>query len=88
MKKSVISDIFYGVKGSQETMRMPQEHKERLRKVHEGYEQLKKQLSAADFSLHEQFVQAMEASFCEEIEFYFVEGFKLGLRIGMECAEE
>lgn len=56
--------------------------------VCEAYEELEKKLSPELFKLHEKFADALEGQLVKEIDFYFVEGFKLGLLIGIECMEE
>ncbi len=88
MRKSVILDIFNGKRGDRETFVMPRDTENKnLEMVCETHEELQKKLTPKQFALLEKFANAQQADLCEEIDFYFVEGFKLGLRIGIECME-
>lgn len=88
MKKSAIRDIFNGLKGHRETMNMPDYDKGNMEIVCNAYDELKEKMSPELFSLHRKLVDALEENWCEEVDFHFVEGFKLGILIGMECMEE
>ncbi len=83
MGNSVIQDIFNGVKGHRDTMSLTKAHRNNLKEVSDGYEKLKKHFSEKQLRFIEKFLCV-----CEEIDFYFKEGFKLGLRIAVECFEE
>lgn len=87
MKNSAILDILNGVKGNRETFSMPLKERQALNTVCDAYDELKKQLSPEQFSLHEKFVAALEKCHYEETGLYFAEGFKLGLLIGVESTE-
>lgn len=86
--KSVISDIFNGVRGHRETMTIPKEERKHIGMVCDIYDELKVKLSPELLNLHQKFVDALEGNWSEEVDFYFVEGFKLGLLIGIESMEE
>lgn len=86
MIKSAIKEIFDGEKGFRETMIMPKDE-EQSAKIYEMHERLKRTLSPRLYELHNKFVFALEEGWCKEIDFYFAEGFKLGLRVGVECME-
>lgn len=89
MKKSVIIDIFNGFRGHRETMNMPKDNiKENMGIVCDTYDELKEKLSPELLTLHQKLVDSLENEWSEEVNFYFVEGFKLGLLIGIECLEE
>ncbi len=88
MKNSVIRDLFYGVRGFNETMKVPKINKERANKMCEMERKLKNQLSSKQFDLHEKFVKLIDDEYADEIDFYFVEGFKLGFLIAVECFED
>lgn len=88
MKKSAIKDIFNGTRGDMETMKMPQKRNENLDIVCDYIDELKEKLSPELFALHENVINGLESNFIEEVNFYFVEGFKLGLLIGVECMED
>ena len=87
MKNSAIKDIFYGLRGQMDTMHMPKEHFEKST-VSDSYDELIAKLSPELLKLHEKFVNALEGDYSEEVDFYFIEGFKLGLLIGIECMEK
>lgn len=90
MKKSVIIDVLNGVKGNRESTRIKtsKEYENNLTIICDTYEELKKQLPPQLFQLHQKFVDALENNFCEEIDLYFVEAFKLGLLIGIESMDD
>lgn len=88
MEKSAIKDIFNGLRGHRETMKTTKENKEYLSIVCDTYDELKEKLSPEMLKLHEKLVDALENDWVEEVDFYFVEGFKLGLLIGIECSQE
>lgn len=88
MKRSAIKDIFNGFKGYRETMNIPNESKKDLDVVCNTCDELKEKLSPELFNLHQKFVDALESGWAEEVDFYFAEGFKLGVLIGIECMEE
>lgn len=88
MKKSVIQDIFNGVKGHHETMVFKNPNKDNLKEVAEGYDKLKKRFSSKQIKDIDKFLQIYEKNLCDEITFYFTEGFKLGLLIAVECFDD
>ncbi len=85
MKNSVLKDIFNGVKGNRGVIAENRTNKESLNKVLEYYERLKKRFDDKQIKLIEKFLYVYEANVHKEAEFYFSEGFKLGLQIGVEC---
>ena len=87
MNKSAIKDIFHGFKGHMETMKIPESSRNNLTSVCNFYDELKGKLSPELLKLHQKFVDALENNWSEAVDFYFVEGFKLGLLIGVECGE-
>lgn len=88
MKKSVIKDIFNGYRGCRDTMNMPKDFvKKNMGIVCDTYDELKEMLSPEVLILHQKFVDALEGNWSEELDFYFAEGFKLGLLIGIECID-
>jgi hypothetical protein len=88
MKKSVILDIFNGNRGHIETMKMPKDNSEKGDKLCNTYDELKEKLSPETYKLHEKFVDELSRDYNNEVDFYFAEGFKLGLLIGIECMED
>lgn len=61
--------------------------KKNLNIVCAAYDELKEKLSPELLNLHQKLVDALEGNWSSELDFYFVEGFKLGLQIGIECME-
>ncbi len=84
--KSAIRDIFHGVRGHMETM-TPSIDKKNMGIVCDTYDELKKRLSPELLELHQKLVDALERNWAEEVDFFFTEGFKLGVFIGIECTE-
>lgn len=86
---SVILDIFNGVREHRETMNMPQDViRKNMNAVCDSYDELKENLSPQLLNLFQKHVDSLEDNWSDELDFYFVEGFKLGLLIGIECMEE
>lgn len=86
MKKSAIKDIFHGVRGHIETMDLPKDN-ENASNLCDAYNELERNLSPEQLKLHQKVVDALEGDWSQEVDFYFAEGFKLGLLIGIECSE-
>ncbi len=87
MKKSVITDIFNG-KRDFAAMRCKSEESEAAeRKICAAHDALMKKLSPEQMALHEELVFSLEGAHIEEVDFFFAEGFKLGLLVGIEAAE-
>ena len=86
--ESVIKDIFHGFMGHIETMQMPKEHFKNGKKLCDIQEELQGTFSPAMWELHRRLVDLFEENYTEEVDFYFVEGFKLGLLMGIECPEK
>ncbi len=87
MKNSAIKDVFNGVKGNIETMGSTKASKENLKEISDCYDALKKRFTKKQRKLIDKFLNAYEKNYCDEIDYYFTEGFKLGLQIGVECFE-
>ncbi len=88
MKKSILLDILNGKRGHRDAIRISKEHTESLTALCDVEGTLKSTLSPAQRTLHESFVLALEKSLREEMDAYFIEGFRLGLLIGIECMEQ
>jgi hypothetical protein len=85
MKNSAILDIFAGrINQDLIGMKLPKKDRPDSQKLHI---ELKENLSPDLMKLHEEIVENNIQALCDEIDFFFAEGFKLGLRIGMECSE-
>ncbi len=88
MKASIIKELFYSIRNDQKTPDIPPTIKKKLDKICDLEKKLKNQLTPDQFELHENFVALLDEEYDFEIEFYFTEGFKLGLRIGVACFED
>ncbi len=88
MKNSIIKDIFNGVRGSCETMVMTKRNTDNLKEISVGYDKLKKRFNQKQIKLVDKFIEAYDKNFCDEVDFYFTEGFKLGFLIAVECFED
>ncbi len=88
MKNSVIKGIFHGFRGNVEAMNTKEINKKNQDILINSYESLKKQLNSKQYDLFENYTNALEISYSDEIDFYFTEGFKLGLQIGVECLDD
>ena len=88
MRKSIITDIFNGKKGNHETMELSKKLKDNLSEVADGYEKLKSRFNPEQMSFIEEFLDVYDNNSYDEIEYYFTQGFKLGLLIGVECFED
>jgi len=87
MRKSTIKDIFSGLKGNKESMSIPKEVIKNLSEICKFYDELKEKLSPELLEPHQKYVGALEKNWCDEVDFYFTEGFKLGLLAGIESME-
>ncbi len=87
MQKSAIRNIFYGETGYNETAKIPKKNEKRIDKICDLEKELKNKLSPELFELHQKFIKLLEEDCCDEVEYYYGEGFKLGLRIGIESME-
>jgi len=88
MKKSAIKDIFHGRRGYIESMRKGELDAVNQKLLCNASDELQKRLSPELFALHEKYVEALDAEWSDITDFYFAEGFKLGLNVGMECMGE
>lgn len=88
MKKSIITELFNGNRGHIETMTMPKEHFDySVKEVADAYEKMLEKLTPEQVDYLHKFERANLKSQSEEVDFYFCEGFKLGLLIGIEASD-
>ena len=89
MKKSVIREIFHGKRGQMETMQVFSEaYQEAANERCDAYDAMKEKFDPEQLELQQKFSDAQDDVWYEEVNYYFVEGFKLGVLIGIECMEE
>ncbi len=88
MRNSAIKDIFYNIRGCGKCRDISQNNKERAEAICVAYDKLKTQLSSEQFNLYEKFVDLLEDSYSDDIDFYFSKGFKMGVLIAIECFKD
>ena len=89
MKKSVIKALLEEYKDNLKSSElMSKEYKENMKTACGIYDELQEKLSPELFELYERYTDASDDSWMDEIDFFFVEGFKLGLRVGIECIDD
>ncbi len=88
MKKSAIRGIFNGNRGHMETMSNAIACQELTNELCDSYDKLLAALSPDVLKIHDKYRAALESLHVEDIDFYFAEGFKLGLLVGIECMED
>lgn len=88
MRKSVILEMFNGERGDCQDMMPTQIQLDLMEKIG-GYELLLREaLSKEQFSLFQSFHDAKNDLECESVDTHYLEGFKLGLLIGIEAGED
>ena len=87
MKKSVILDIFNGRRGHFEQFGKTDGDEKNAAALSDAYDELKAKVSPEQFAVFEKFENAIHKDSIEEVDFYYKEGFKLGLQLGIECME-
>ena len=88
MKKSIIRDILYGLRGNADNMRFFDGEKELLKNLINIQNDIESKLSPEYKKELTALLDAVAAYNSAENDSCFVEGFKLGLRIGVECTDE
>jgi len=84
MKKSIIRDIL----DKYVNVKITKDYHNALSASCDAHHDFNKKLSPELTELHKKFIELHDSCWIEEIDAYFIEGFKLGLRIGIECMEE
>jgi hypothetical protein len=88
MKKTIIKDILHGLRGSFETVNVPHDADKYKSDGNDIYNEFEAKLSPEAIELFDKIIDIHGDEMAEEVEAYFVEGFKLGLRIGIECMDD
>ncbi len=88
MKKSTILSVLHDDLNIHERLFVPLKQSKTKQAADKVYEKLEKVLPQELFDLLEDFIEKDSEVQYEEIERYFLEGFKIGLRIGVECMDE
>lgn len=85
MQKSIIEEIFMNNESLCEQIKLTEEYKKRFDEAYDFYEQLCALLSDEQNKILENFVEAKMGESAEGELIHFKEGFKVGLRLAMEC---
>ncbi len=88
MKESEILRIFRNGEDMHERLFVPLEKSKIKREADEVYNKLEETLSKEQFDLFNDFIDKGYDIKYEDVEKYFMEGFKIGLRIAVECLTE
>lgn len=87
MKNSIIEDIYFGRRGSDVVLKTTEKTKKLMNEAIEYEDSFKKVLSAEQLSLFERYISSVIDLKVEELCVHYTEGFKLGLLVGIQCAE-
>ena len=88
MKESEILRIFRNGADMHERLFVPLEKSKMKQEADEVYKKLEEVLSKEQFDLFNDFIDKGYDIKYEDVEKYFMEGFKIGLRIAVECLTE
>ncbi len=88
MNHSTIKEIFNGVSGRRESMAFTKTNKGALTEISNAYDTLRKRFNSKQIKAMDKFLEIYDDYYCDEIDFYFAEGFKLGLRLTVECLQD
>ncbi len=88
MKKSAILHVLNGMRESFETVCLGKKYNENLNEICNLFDEINAKFPPKLLNLNHKLIDLIEANYCELSDFYYVEGFKLGLRVGIECLQE
>ncbi len=83
----MIKEIFYERRGTVNTMKAPKEGKEYLDELDKLTVLLKEKLTPELWELHQQFEQALSLYGMEHAISHYMDGFKIGVLVGIECMQ-
>ncbi len=88
--KSAIEQMCYGLRGTYESVKVTKRYTSIMGKVCDADEALTKLLKAGseEDRLYRQFKEHIDEAACEECESYYKEGFRFGVLLGLDIAEE
>lgn len=84
MNKSVITEVFCEFR---ENIRLTEQGRKLMKNIDTAYCDLEKRLTDEQLKLFGAFEDAMHQQHSDELETYFINGFRLGLLIGIECMD-
>ena len=85
MNYLIIHDIYYGRRGTNEHIKTTDEYKELLSKFCDLYDKCKKCFSKKQMRLVDKLHDIKCSLSAESNKISYIEGFKIGLLIGIEC---
>ena len=85
--QSIIKDIFYGNNKNFENIKMPETYKQNFDKFVDLEEQFRETLNGEQKELLDKVENLHDLAELDSCEAYYIEGFKLGLLIGVECSQ-
>ena len=88
--KSAIEQMCYGLRGTYESVKVTKRYTSIMGKVCDADEALTKLLKAGseEDRLYRQFKEHIDEAACVECESYYKEGFRFGVLLGLDIAEE
>ncbi len=87
MKNSAIKEILSGLNDRRGDLRFTKEDKRELRRIIDLQNEIKQKLSPEDYELYTKLIDLLEERHGKKIDFSYEQGFKLGVRVGIECTE-
>ena len=85
--ESAIIQMFHGVRGQIESVSLSKKCHELFKQCCESEQKLREKLSPELLPLFEKIMGDIHDMYCEEIDNYYAEGFRLGCLIGMEVVK-
>ena len=84
--ESAILQMFYGQRGTQDSVRPTEKYAQLENKVLESERALMEKLSAFPelIALHQKYIEDLSELYDEEIEMHYAEGFRFGCLIGLD----
>lgn len=88
MKHSIIADILHGRRGTQEDVKPTEDAQKLYFRLEEISKQLTGLLTPQQQKLFHEFCETSDSALCQDVDSFYLTGFKVGLLIGIECMEE
>lgn len=86
--KSILEEIYYGNRGSSENLEFGEAYHKALSEGCEIYEKLEKSLNKRQKKLLVKLFWSDSEQEAEAVKAVYIEGFKIGFRIAVECLTE
>ncbi len=88
MNKSMIKELFYGKRGFYENIRLGKEYRKIIDKIIKLEEVITKNFDEEQKKAYFDYCVLQGGLESESGEAHYIEGFKIGLRLGIECMED